>query len=36
MLTIDLHTHMLPPVWPDFAERFGYGRKKFIWPEEGH
>ncbi len=36
MLTIDLHTHILPKQWPDFAERFGYGRKKFVWPESGH
>ncbi len=36
MLTIDLHTHILPPTWPDFSQRFGYGRKKFILPEPGH
>jgi aminocarboxymuconate-semialdehyde decarboxylase len=22
---VDLHTHILPPEWPDFAERYGYG-----------
>lgn len=36
MLTIDVHTHLLPADWPDFAERFGYGRKRFVWPEPGH
>jgi aminocarboxymuconate-semialdehyde decarboxylase len=25
MLTLDLHTHILPPQWPDFSERTGYG-----------
>ena len=36
MLTIDVHAHMLPQTWPDFSERFGYGRDRFIWPEPGH
>ncbi len=36
MLTIDLHTHILPAEWPNFSERFGYGRNRFIWPEPGH
>lgn len=25
MLKIDAHTHILPPDWPKFKERFGYG-----------
>lgn len=25
MLKIDIHTHVLPPDWPDLAERYGYG-----------
>lgn len=27
---IDLHTHILPERWPDLAERYGYGRERFI------
>ena len=25
MLKIDVHTHVLPPEWPDLRERYGYG-----------
>lgn len=25
MLKIDIHTHILPPDWPDLRERYGYG-----------
>jgi len=25
MYKIDMHTHVLPPGWPDFAKKFGYG-----------
>lgn len=25
MLKIDIHTHLLPPHWPDLKERYGYG-----------
>lgn len=25
MLTVDLHTHILPKEWPDFTARYGYG-----------
>jgi aminocarboxymuconate-semialdehyde decarboxylase len=25
MLKIDIHTHILPPSWPDLRERYGYG-----------
>lgn len=25
MLKIDVHTHILPPSWPDLADRYGYG-----------
>ena len=24
MLTIDIHTHILPETWPDLRERYGY------------
>ena len=24
--TIDVHTHILPPEWPNLAEKYGYGR----------
>jgi len=26
---IDVHTHILPPAWPDWRDRFGYG----DWPQ---
>jgi aminocarboxymuconate-semialdehyde decarboxylase len=26
MFKIDLHTHILPPQWPNLAEKYGYGR----------
>ncbi|MFG0283859.1 MAG: amidohydrolase family protein [Phycisphaerales bacterium JB039] len=26
MFKIDLHTHILPPEWPNLAEKYGYGR----------
>jgi len=25
VLKVDLHTHILPPTWPNLAERYGYG-----------
>ena len=25
MLSIDIHTHILPERWPDLAARYGYG-----------
>ena len=25
MLKVDVHTHVLPPEWPDLKERYGYG-----------
>ena len=25
MLKVDIHTHILPPGWPDLKERYGYG-----------
>ena len=25
MLKIDIHTHILPPAWPDLREKYGYG-----------
>ena len=25
MLKVDIHTHILPPNWPDLKERYGYG-----------
>ncbi|HEY6563278.1 MAG TPA: amidohydrolase family protein [Pirellulaceae bacterium] len=24
-ITVDIHTHILPPAWPNLAERYGYG-----------
>ena len=24
-MTIDIHTHILPPTWPDLRQRYGYG-----------
>ncbi len=26
MKKVDIHTHILPPDWPDLAERFGGGK----------
>jgi len=26
MYKIDIHTHILPPGWPDLAQKYGYGR----------
>lgn len=25
MLTVDIHTHILPKIWPDLRQRYGYG-----------
>ena len=29
-MKIDLHTHILPKTWPNLADRYGYGRDRFI------
>jgi aminocarboxymuconate-semialdehyde decarboxylase len=29
-MKVDLHTHILPKTWPDLADRYGYGRDRFI------
>lgn len=26
MYKVDLHTHILPPGWPDYSKKYGYGR----------
>ena len=28
--SVDIHTHILPETWPDFAKKFGYGTEKFL------
>jgi aminocarboxymuconate-semialdehyde decarboxylase len=32
-LKIDVHTHVLPPSWPDLSERYGYGGFVQLEPE---
>lgn len=34
MLTIDMHTHILPPRWPSLREKYGYGG--FVHMESTH
>ncbi|MGP1346034.1 MAG: amidohydrolase family protein [Phycisphaerales bacterium] len=31
--TVDVHTHILPPNWPDLAEKYGYGRWVTMVPK---
>ena len=35
-LTIDVHTHVLPPGWPDLRERYGYGGFVALEPDGPH
>lgn len=34
MLKVDVHTHILPPSWPDLAERYGYGGFPALQPRD--
>jgi len=34
-MKIDLHTHLLPKSWPDWATEYGYGDGRFVRAEPG-